>query len=191
MVRHGKGQKDRVIDLTSSLTQDLRLYLKGKKPEDSVFGLAPSTISGLIRWAARRAGVGLHTHSLRDHFATSLVDEGVDLEIVRRLLGHVNLNVTTRYLARTDSQRREAIQRLEGGKRAYAGVYGQASTAHHQERLVEAAQTWMNELVAPVWRTNVGDDNRRGVHRSDDLAWEVTSNGLRRVLRMSVDMAAE
>jgi site-specific recombinase XerD len=29
---------------------------------------------------------------LRDHFATSLVDEGVDLEIVRQLLGHANLN---------------------------------------------------------------------------------------------------
>jgi integrase len=113
MVREGKGAKDRIVDLVPSLVERLRTYTKGKNTEDRIFNLEPSTISGLIKWAAKRAGIDLHTHSLRDYFATRLVDEGVDLEIIRRLLGHTSLNVTRRYLARTDKQRREAVNRLE------------------------------------------------------------------------------
>jgi hypothetical protein len=113
VVREGKGQKDRLIDLVPSLVEAFRLYLKGKPPDQKVFGLAPSAISDIITRAAHAAGVPLHAHSLRDYFATSLVDEGVDLEIVRQLLGHANLNVTRRYLARTDAQRRAAILKLE------------------------------------------------------------------------------
>jgi integrase len=113
VVRQGKGQKDRLIDLVPSLADAFRLYLKGKPPEEKVFGLAPASIGDIVTRAARGAGVHLHAHSLRDHFATRLVDEGVDLEIVRQLLGHANLNVTRRYLARTDAQRRAAIHKLE------------------------------------------------------------------------------
>jgi integrase len=92
VVREGKGQKDRLIDLVPSLVEAFRLYLKGKPPQEAVFGLGPAAISDIITRAAHAAGVPLHAHSLRDHFATSLVDEGVDLEIVRQLLGHANLN---------------------------------------------------------------------------------------------------
>lgn len=113
VVRLGKGAKDRIVDLVPSMVERLRVYIKGKAPDERVFNLEPSTISGLIKWASKKAGIGIHTHSLRDVFATRLVDAGVDLEIIRRLLGHRNLNVTRRYLARTDSQRREAVNRLE------------------------------------------------------------------------------
>jgi hypothetical protein len=82
---------------------------------DSVFGLAPESISGVIHWASEKAGVNLHTHSLRHFFATRLVDNGTDIEVVRRLLGHSSLNNTKKYLARTDKQRREAIMSLDHG----------------------------------------------------------------------------
>jgi DNA-binding CsgD family transcriptional regulator len=106
--------KDRIIDLTPSLHEMLQLYLKGKSPDGRVFNLSPNTISGIIRWAARKAGVDIHTHSLRHFFGQSLVDSGTDLETVRRLMGHSNLKTTQIYIGRTDTQRREAIARLEG-----------------------------------------------------------------------------
>lgn len=105
--------KDRVVDLTPSLVSSLQVYLKYKGPEDSVFGLAPATISNLILHAAKKAGVNLHTHSLRHFFGTRLVDTGADLETVRRLMGHSSLSVTQRYLGRSDQQRKDAIRRLE------------------------------------------------------------------------------
>jgi len=105
--------KDRIVELTPSLSLLLEAYLKGKAAEDSVFGLQASTISGLIRWAAIRAGVDLHCHSLRHFFGERLVDTGTDLETVRRLMGHSNLSTTQRYIGRTDQQRRDAIDRME------------------------------------------------------------------------------
>jgi hypothetical protein len=113
VVRQGKGMKDRIIDLALSLHQSLQPYLKGKSPDESVFGLSPSTISGIIRWAAKKAGVNIHTHSLRHFFGQSLVDTGTDLETVRRLMGHRNIQTTQVYLGRTDKQRRDAISRLD------------------------------------------------------------------------------
>jgi integrase len=113
VVKLGKGQKDRIIDLAPSLVDELRTYLKGKSASESVFGLAAESISGLIHWASNKAGVRIHTHSFRHFFASRLVDHGTDVEVVRRLLGHSNLNNTKKYLARTDSQRREAIMSLD------------------------------------------------------------------------------
>jgi integrase/recombinase XerD len=112
-VREGKGQKDRIVDLTASLQQSLTIFIKGKQSEESVFGLTSSTISGIIHWAAQKAGVDIHTHSLRHHFGQSLVDNGTDLETVRRLMGHSSLKTTQVYIGRTDKQRRDAINSLE------------------------------------------------------------------------------
>jgi len=113
IVRQGKGMKDRIVDLTPSLHQAVEIYIKGKRPAEHVFNLASSTISGIIRWAAKKAGIGIHTHSLRHFFGQTLVDTGTDLETVRRLMGHKNIGTTQQYIGRTDDQRRAAIERLE------------------------------------------------------------------------------
>ena len=112
-VRMDKDMKDRIVEITPSLTISLEAYLKSKAPSDSVFSLQASTISGVIRWAAIKAGVNLYCHSLRHFFGETLVDTGTDLEMVRRLMGHSNLSTTQRYIGRTDQQRREAIDRME------------------------------------------------------------------------------
>jgi len=111
---HGKGGKDRIIEMAEPLQESLAAFTKGVQPEAKVFGIAPSTISGLIRWAAVKGGANLHTHSLRHFFGQSLVDTGTDLETVRRLMGHSSLRTTQIYIGRTDKQRRDAINRLEG-----------------------------------------------------------------------------
>jgi integrase len=113
IVRMGKGMKDRIVDLTPSLTLSLETFIKGKKPEERVFGLQATTISGLIHWAAAKAEIDIHTHSLRHFFGERLVDTGTDMEIVRRLMGHSSLATTQRYIGRTDKQRRDAIDRMD------------------------------------------------------------------------------
>ncbi len=109
----GKGQKDRIVDIAPSIIPEIESFLKGKQPDEKVFGLAASSISGLIHWAAKRAGVDIHTHSLRHFFGQSLVDRNTDLETVRRLMGHSSLRTTQQYLGRTDKQRRDAILKLD------------------------------------------------------------------------------
>ncbi len=123
VVRQGKGMKDRIVELTASLIEPLRIQVQGKSPDDSVFGLRASTVSGIVRWAAQRANVDIHTHSLRHFFGQSLVDTGTDLEVVRRLMGHSKLSTTQQYLGRTDKQRRDAIDRLEENHVAAPGEH--------------------------------------------------------------------
>jgi len=105
-IHGGKGKKDRLVMLSPSLLKQLRVYwvdarpegpwlFPGRKPEH------PLTTRHVRRsWADTqvRAGLGKHYryHCLRHCFATYTLDEGVDLQTVQVLLGHVRLSSTLR-----------------------------------------------------------------------------------------------
>jgi integrase len=113
VVRQGKGGKDRVIPLSTRMVDKLGAYTQTRGKDDSVFGLAPATISGMIKSFARKAGVGIHTHSLRDYFATSLAEKGATMREIQSLLGHTNLTHTERYVLHTDPRLRSAIELID------------------------------------------------------------------------------
>ena len=62
IVRGGKGHKDRVVNLNSYIRDRLAAFTKGKKPEESVFGLAPKSITMKIWQWARKSGVPQYPH---------------------------------------------------------------------------------------------------------------------------------
>jgi len=76
LVRQGKGGKDRVVYLNDYIRDQLASFTKGKPSNESVFGLAPKTVSMKISYWARKADVSIHTHSLRHKFATDILDRG-------------------------------------------------------------------------------------------------------------------
>lgn len=191
VVRMGKGMKDRTVDLTPTLVESLRLYTKDKSPKEKVFGLTAESISDVIRRAARKADVDLHTHSLRDYFATKLVDTGSDLELVRQLLGHTNLNVTSRYISRTDTQRREAILRLErpladlippkpSDKKMAPDLGRSLYDSHrkkHQRDMLHLVDRWRDELKPDLSDNPVRELGGVGIHwgeRKSSAVWRVS-----------------
>jgi site-specific recombinase XerD len=105
-VRSGKGNKDRYTLLSARLLSELRTYWKQQRPRPWLFPnqhgapLSVSTPQKVFHRAKQRAGItrGHGIHCLRHSFATHLLEAGVDLTVISRLLGHRSLSTTARYL---------------------------------------------------------------------------------------------
>jgi len=107
-VEQGKGRKDRYTLLSGRLLEELRAYWRMFQPgrwlfpssHDAQKPMPGNTGQRIFTQAVARAGLpgkgGIH--SLRHSFATHLLESGVEITIVQRLLGHNTLSVTANYL---------------------------------------------------------------------------------------------
>lgn len=105
-VRLGKGAKDRIFIVSDMFKKDLLEYMEktgasGKGYIFSVNGrkMSPRGIEHAIKVSAQRAGIDkpVHVHTLRHSFATHLLENGVDIRKIQKLLGHSNLQTTQIY----------------------------------------------------------------------------------------------
>jgi site-specific recombinase XerD len=121
-IRDGKGNKDRQVMLSAPLREVLAAYYRWKRPTDWLFPggkpgcpISREAVFDTCRKAARAAGIAkpVHPHSLRHAFATHLLEDGVNLLVIRDLLGHRNLKTTARYLHVADTTIRSIRSPLE------------------------------------------------------------------------------
>jgi len=130
-IRQGKGRKDRDVMLSPILLQELRGYWRSADPKPTTYlfpGRGPHpnidvpidsrSIFNAVRQAAQRAGLEkpVHPHTLRHCFATHLLESGTDLRTIQLLLGHANLDTTSRYLQLSERHLKAAASPLDSLK---------------------------------------------------------------------------
>lgn len=104
-INQGKGKKDRRVPIVDKqVIKNLRSYIKKMDEEEKLFSISPRRVQYLIKEIARKAGItkNVHPHTLRHTSATLYLKKGVNIESVRKTLGHSNLSTTQRYLQLTD-----------------------------------------------------------------------------------------
>ncbi len=108
-VRHGKGEKKRYVPIPPNVLKmilDYRDKYRLKTDQNAIFTTPKGRISKpyarkICKDAGKRAGVPqFHCHAARHWRAITWLKEDVNLETIRKLLGHKHLKTTQRYLRR-------------------------------------------------------------------------------------------
>jgi integrase/recombinase XerD len=105
-IRHGKGGKARMVPMSAALRDLLRSYWLVERPREYLFpGKEPgrplhaTSVQKACTQAQLRARIDkpVGPHVLRHSYATHLLELGVDLRTIQRLLGHSSLSTTAIY----------------------------------------------------------------------------------------------
>ena len=122
----GKGNRERQVFLANdSLANTVRGHvLRDRSPtcsEDRLLvsaaghALSPASIRTRLKGLATAAGLSrsVTPHMLRHTAATTLIESGVDIRFVQKLLGHRSISTTQIYTHVSDSALRDAISRAD------------------------------------------------------------------------------
>lgn len=130
----GKGAKRRTIYLLPEIVRIIRSYVNqfhgaGAKEEDFVFfspygydkrKLTQEAVNKRLKLYARIAHSkcsempeNLHCHNLRSARATHWLEEGLNIVMIQKLLGHENITTAMGYVVVSNVQKAKALEALE------------------------------------------------------------------------------
>jgi len=103
----GKGSKERFVPASPRLLEELRAYWKIDRPSHYLFRgktsdrpLSSATVQKAMKLAVAKAGIikAATPHTLRHSWATSMLEAGVDLLTISKIMGHASFVTTMIYL---------------------------------------------------------------------------------------------
>jgi len=135
-VRMGKGKKDRFVPMPEVTLQALRGYWKthhhprllfpnqngnSKRIRRAKSFMDRDGVQLAIKAAVRDCGIQrkISTHSLRHSYAAHLLESGVDLREIQRILGHADPKTTVRYAHLTEVTQNNAAEHIEQMMQAF------------------------------------------------------------------------
>jgi len=110
-IRKQKGKHDRYVPLSAHLKRGLQKYISSENPKEWLFNsqvtiggkLQGITTSG-IGWVVKenRSKIGTNkkvtAHTMRHTYATHLLEDGMNILVLKELLGHARIETTMIYL---------------------------------------------------------------------------------------------
>lgn len=121
VIRHGKGNKRRVVYFNAESELSLRKYLETRQDDnDALFvstrkphrRLGVRSIQLEIRRIANRCAMRVFPHKLRHTFATSSLHGGMPLNMLQSLMGHTKPETTLIYAKQDQTDLRQAYSRV-------------------------------------------------------------------------------
>ncbi len=111
-VIQSKGNKDRFVPLSEKMLFLLREYYNGYKPEEYLFEgqkekfYSARSIQAILKNAIIKCKIKKHitVHSLRHSYATHLLEQGTDISLIQKILGHKDIKTTLLYTQISKSQ---------------------------------------------------------------------------------------
>ena len=106
-IRQTKYNKDRYVPLSPLVAKGLNKYIEAYNPKVYLFNgksigsmLSQRGVQWAMKETVKRAGIQKNAtvHSLRHSYATHLLEYGLDVDTVSKLLGHAHLATTLIYL---------------------------------------------------------------------------------------------
>ncbi len=120
---HGKGNKERIIQLTEevtirSLVEYASLFAQDIRESGyffvNKFGhcLSPQSVRNMINQMVNDAAIPLHItpHMFRHSFATYLVNQDVDIRCIQEILGHSSIKTTEIYTHVNMTKQRSVLE---------------------------------------------------------------------------------
>ena len=102
-----KGNKDRQVGLNDTLIKLLKDYYLEYKPKEYVLNgqnnskqYSKTSVGNVLKQLADKAQIKnkrIHTHLMRHTSATHMVENGIDINLIQRLLGHSSVKTTAIY----------------------------------------------------------------------------------------------
>lgn len=120
-----KGDKPRIISFSNSIKSKLFEYLNLRKSilkqrnkiHNMLFiktngdPLNINTISTIMHFISKKTNIKVTCHSLRRGFATDMAENGTDIYVISKMLGHQNINTTvSRYIYVLAGMIKEAME---------------------------------------------------------------------------------
>jgi site-specific recombinase XerD len=100
-IRQAKGNKDRIVPLSPNVLATLREYWKKERPKGYLFNgqngrpqYSSVSCNAIVK---QYLGKHYHFHLLRHSSATQMLENGTDLRLIQKILGHRNSKTTEIY----------------------------------------------------------------------------------------------
>ncbi len=106
-IRQSKYKKDRIVPLSKYIAKGLKKYISAEHPHEWLFNgkeadgkYSSKGLSWVMRETLKKTNIqkNVNLHSLRHSYATHLLEEGVNIVVIKELLGHATIATTMIYL---------------------------------------------------------------------------------------------